>query len=379
MCLYKGNDPAYIGDLLWSTKTTGKQKNVNPEWIASKGKYGRNYMRVGETLVADEWIGSNNGSIKLMMQKDGNLVLYTSELKIGCSVKNKVTFGSNSVNAVYKIDEMGDNNLLGKIAYIDGETKLREYPDSLLTKSNQYQLFNNFDSNGNDIGEPITTTRGNQGCIDACNTNGDCSGFVYQPKGNVCYLKDSGMYPKGTKQFYSNSGLILGVRKPQVDSSMNSSCSKDIVDIDTIQYTNYIKGEPMTKDTICGPPIVLNKDKKKLINLQNNILSVEQQSINQGNNLYNENNNNYESISKNSDQLNLNVNTYKENYLLNNNSIYKEGMENIYTNKKYITMNDINSMLSDTDITLLQENYSYIFWSILAIGLLTVTINQIKK
>jgi hypothetical protein len=59
----------------------------------------------------------------------------------------------------------------------------------------------------------------------------------------------------------------------------------------------------------------------------------------------------------------------------------KEGMKNIDidTDKKIITMNDINSMLSDTDITVLQENYSYIFWSILAIGLLTVTINQIKK
>ena len=61
----------------------------------------------------------------------------------------------------------------------------------------------------------------------------------------------------------------------------------------------------------------------------------------------------------------------------------KEGMKNINTNtntnEKIITMNDINSMLSDTDIKLLQENYSYIFWSILAIALLTVTIKEIKK
>jgi hypothetical protein len=42
-------------------------------------------------------------------------------------------------------------------------------------------------------------------------------------------------------------------------------------------------------------------------------------------------------------------------------------------------MNDINSMLSDTDIRVLQENYGYIFWSILAVGLLTITVNQIKK
>jgi hypothetical protein len=350
-------------------------------------------MMNGETLVADEWIGSDNGFIKLMMRKDGNLVLYTSELKLGCSVKNNKTFGSNLVNAVYKINETGDKNLLGKIAYIDGETKLREYPDSLLTKSNEYQLFNNFDSSGNNIGEPITTTSEKQGCIDACNANKDCSGFVYQPKGNMCYLKNSGMYPKGTKQFYSNSGLVLGVRKPQISSSLNSSCSKDIVNIDSIRYNNYIKGDPMTKTTQCGPKIVLDKDKNNLINLQNNILSVEKQSINQSNNLYNENQNNYDTVSKNSIQLNKNANMYKKNDIkikteLNLSSNFKsnnnkEGMKNINTNsdknEKIITMNDINSMLSDTDIKLLQENYSYIFWSILAIGLLTVTINQIKK
>jgi hypothetical protein len=45
---------------------------------------------------------------------------------------------------------------------------------------------------------------------------------------------------------------------------------------------------------------------------------------------------------------------------------------------KNLNMNDINSMLSDTDIRVLQENYSYIFWSILAVGLLTITISKMK-
>jgi hypothetical protein len=36
-------------------------------------------------------------------------------------------------------------------------------------------------------------------------------------------------------------------------------------------------------------------------------------------------------------------------------------------------------MLSDTDLIVLQANYKYIMWSILAVGLLTITINVIKK
>ena len=44
-----------------------------------------------------------------------------------------------------------------------------------------------------------------------------------------------------------------------------------------------------------------------------------------------------------------------------------------------MNMNDLNGMLSFSDIRILQSNYSYIMWSILAIGILTITINTIKK
>ena len=47
-----------------------------------------------------------------------------------------------------------------------------------------------------------------------------------------------------------------------------------------------------------------------------------------------------------------------------------EGMRNL---------SDINGQLLDTDLRVLQENYSYIFWSVLALGLLTVTVSTMKK
>jgi hypothetical protein len=328
------------------------------------------------------------------MQIDGNLVLYTSETKLGCSVKDNKTFGSGRVNAVYKIDPVGNKASLGKVAYIDGESQSKEYPSSLLSYSNQYDLLSNFDSTGNDIQQIETTTK-EQGCLDACNANGDCAGFVYQPNGNLCYLKSSAMYPAGEKQFYANSGLIMGVRKPQISSSFNGSCSKTIVDVDTIQYDQYIKGDPMTSDTICGSSVVSNQDKSNLTNLQNQMLSVGKQISTETNNLYTTNNDLYNTMSQNSAQFNKNVDMYKKNDNKikselnlpgkfqgnNNNNVNKrEGMRSIdMPPEKILTMNDINSMLSDTDIRVLQENYSYIFWSILAVGLLTITVSQIKK
>ena len=42
-----------------------------------KGKYGKNWIAQGSVLAAGDFIGSNSGSMALIMQSDGNLVLYT--------------------------------------------------------------------------------------------------------------------------------------------------------------------------------------------------------------------------------------------------------------------------------------------------------------
>ena len=44
-----------------------------------------------------------------------------------------------------------------------------------------------------------------------------------------------------------------------------------------------------------------------------------------------------------------------------------------------LNMYDINGILNDSDLRVLQENYRYIFWSILAVGLLTATVITLKK
>ena len=41
--------------------------------------------------------------------------------------------------------------------------------------------------------------------------------------------------------------------------------------------------------------------------------------------------------------------------------------------------NGIDNILNDTDIMVLQKNYSYLFWSIIAIGTVIVSMNIIKK
>ena len=65
------------------------------------------------------------------------------------------------------------------------------------------------------------------------------------------------------------------------------------------------------------------------------------------------------------------------------NEVYnKENMSKKESMKNYsssLNNEDISKMISDSDIIVLQENYRYILWSILAVGVLTITLNTMNK
>ena len=197
------------------------------------------------------------------------------------------------------------------------------------------------------------------------------------------------MYPVGKKQYHLDSGLIMGIRKPKLVSGVNGSCSRDIVDINSIQYNNYIKGNQMTSDTQCQSNIVSQQDKTSLTDIQNQMYTVGEDMATQSNDLYTTDKDIGNTLSTNSSQFKKNVDMYKKNDRMIKNELNLpvtlqsqsnvEGMTSMNTSNKYLNMNDVNSMLSDTDIRVLHENYSYIFWSILAVGLLSITVSKINK
>ena len=44
-----------------------------------------------------------------------------------------------------------------------------------------------------------------------------------------------------------------------------------------------------------------------------------------------------------------------------------------------LNMQDLNAMINDTDLLVLQNNYQYILWSIVALGTVIITVNALKK
>ena len=126
--------------------------------------------------------------------------------------------------------------------------------------------------------------------------------------------------------------------------------------------SKLIVGSDMVMEQPCGNDFVLKMDQ-----------------------LYNQNNNNFKKLKNNSEQFKKNLENYKLTNLriqqninglqnLKGNNI--ESMENL-TNS--LNLNDLNGMLSDSDLRVSKENYSYILWSILAIGIIAITINTMKN
>ena len=365
MCIYRGTDPYDNQGYIWCSQTNGKQQTANPSMTASKSKYAQNWMKNGSTLAPGEYISSTNGNIALMMQPDGNLVLYTFTMETNCKQMSdgKIGGGENA-NAVYNIGQKGVVDDLGLLAYVDSDSNLKEYPDDMLSYTNNYEIYQNTGINNSNNNIKTLVTNDQIGCQNECNGNPECASYVYQGSSQTCWLNNNSKLGKNRVE-----GQVLGVRQPSLKSSSN--CSNKINNIDSIIYSKYIKGNQMSPDTQCKQQIVNPSDMTSYDNIKNQLVILGKDIAEKMEDLYNQDNKIFEKMNTNSEQFKKDLAKYKlTNKKINYEMSNIEGMSN---------MNDLNGMLSDTDIRVLQANYSYIMWSILAVGILTITINTIKK
>jgi hypothetical protein len=371
MCIHRGTDPNNDQGQIWSSETGGKQQSANPSMEASKGKYGKNWMATGSTLVMGDFISSTKGDLVLMMQEDGNLVLYTFDMELNCKKMDDGNMGGGmNANAAYDIQKTAFPKNMGLLAYIDTDSKLKKYPDSMIGFTNDYQIYQNTDSYGNDI-TSLTVTDENE-CQIACNDNQDCSAYVYQGTTSTCWLKN-----RSAIERQPANDLTLGVRMPKINGQR--SCGKNITNVDTIQYENYVKGTEMTPDTECNIALISQQDRTKFDNIKNELYTLGQDIASKMESLYSQNNEVYKDLDMNSEQFNKDLEKYKNTIQKIQNLESTNNVEGMKNYSKPLSMSDLNGMLADSDLRVIQENSSYILWSILAVGLVTITLNTMKK
>jgi hypothetical protein len=359
MCIYRGTGPNDNQGTIWCSQTNGKQQLPNSNFAAANGKYAKNWISIGDTLAAGDFIGSNDGSIYLLMQTDGNLVLYTSTNKSACSAnKNGKIMGGSWVNALYEISPSGTNEDIGKIAYINENSELREYDANDVKLANSYTTIKNMNTPNNDIPGAMYGNATIDQCKSTCEGNKDCYGFVFDNRNNVCWPKTSGMHPYGgTSSQLTDVDTYVRERKP---INIPFGISDIIKNIDTVLFRNYIKN---TGDQqYHGLTNATEVEKRQIAELQKKLDALSSR-IAQLSNKFGSNSSAAQIQSKN------NISGLK-NYLTDLKSTNKE-IE--------LSTSNMTRIVNDSDIVVLQKNYSYLFWTILATGTVLVTMNIAKK
>jgi len=375
MCIYKGSSPNDNQGAVWCSMTNGQAKSPNSNFAAGKSKFGQNWIPSGTALAANDFIGSNDGSIYLLMQTDGNLVLYTSEASSGCSTNSSgQTLGGNWVNAVYELSPSGFKDNLGKMAYIDENAKLHSYSSDNFKLTTDYTKIEKFDSYNNDIPNALYGNATIDQCKSTCNNLQDCYGFVFDNQNNICYPKTSGMYPIGPTRYLPYVDTYTRGKEP---IAVPMGASNKMSQIDSNQYQYYIDGGAMSDKY--GLASATEEEQQQLQELQNKLNTLANQ-INSSTKKFDTGTyNSQNQASKNEKGLN---NYIKQRFNIEQqiNGILGNNTNNVDTKKEsFINNYSVESILKDSDIIVLQKNYEYLFWTILAAASLIIAMNIVKK
>ena len=349
------------GSVKWQSGTSATGLSL-AEFNAAAGKNGRNYLKSGEFLNAGEFIGSPTGNCRLVMPVLGPATVSNS-LQIqynttNCSESAGAMTGNDNTSAgLYTIPQPNIDDI-GKVGYLDAKGKIHEYPDNMVSQGNTYTNVGNYDSNGigdiNSISGTSLTT-----CETVCNKNPKCSGFFWGKNSKTCYLKDSSMFPTGLRQPVPNQdGAELYIRNKSVTNG--ASCTKSVESGTAAQWELYPTTTKMSMDTLCNIGL---SNKAEMADV-----AAKEQKLN---NTLNTMNNTYNTLASEGINLrrafNSNITGIKKD-LTHINTIHKK------TKKSAINSNNVDGMMEDSDLSLISQNYKYLWWSILAIIILSVGI-----
>jgi hypothetical protein len=251
---------------------------------------------------------------------------------------------------------------MGQVAYVDPDSQIYPYPKTNVQNANTYSLtMENTNIPGNDIpGAALSNASNIENCMSACNNNSECNAFVYNTTGPtpICMPKkisQSNLY--SLNNFNSTPGMTSYIRDKTMITPPNG-VSNTINNIDSLRYQNYGKSASTMNSSSNGISIAISVHRQQLSQLQDKLNLLSSQMNNTRNKLTN--NNNLVNMQTQKDIIGF------DGYLLQN----KLDNDTIDGFKH----NNIDNILNDTNIKTLQENYRYILWSILAVGIVIVAI-----
>jgi len=362
MCIYKGSGPEDNQGYIWCSFTNGKQQKPNPTFKASKGKFGKNYISSTSSLAIGDFIGSNDGSIYLMMNNDGNLVLYTSQNTLNCKkLNNGMMGGGEGSNAIYKLNQVGIQKDLQKIAYIDQNSNAYLYPSNKISSTNTYSKVNAYNSEEQTISGLSTSGGSLEQCKQSCNSNVNCYGVEYNTDIKTCIQKNNSIYNLKSSNLASSPFSELYVKDKTVTEGFSTN------NIDTIKFNNYKNSNKLFSnnvvDTISNQVNDVDKQKLDQLDTRLSLLSSQLNIVNDktGNQFVD-----VDTQSKTNTKL---INLFTKQY---NNT--QHNISNLHEN-----MPNYNNIVDDSNIVSSSAINKFIIWCVLFIILILVAIKVYRS
>lgn len=255
----------------------------------------------------------------------------------------------------YEFSQVGNVESMGKLGFVDPDSKLYPYSSDEVSLTNEYISLKNKDSYGNDIQGAAFRGGSIDTCKEKCNSLENCYGFTYFQ--NVCYPKDKRMFPEGQLQTLNNASLYLRNRVPK-DPPLG--VSSKVYNIGSNKFSNYEMGDG-EKEKAYGLSVITDLNKQQLSQLETRLAMLTKQIATYSDKFYNDINLINKQSINNVNELNNFTNDIKDvNYKIKNFS------------------SDYSRIAEETDINVLQANYTYMMWSILAVGTVLVSMNVMK-
>ena len=312
------------------------------------------------------------------METTGNLVLYTTKLVTNCSIIDSIKYqdiygGGIGANALYKLDEVAFPGNMGKNGYVNGGSRVSEFPADMMTFEYSEPIQNKIGRNVQMIPGYTWTDGTIEDAKTACDNESKCNIILTHTSMPGKYL-----IAKGSTTDLSDANAFTSILKTNtVDKTqINSTCNKQSpIGIDTIQWEHYLKGLPMTTDTKCSIGKLESLKSKTIEDLNAQLTEESSKLIDKLNKIEDKNNQMNSRLDQGGKQIRIDVKKYKENaqkiltYSKSMNGRIKANTLEGYTNN-----DNTDNIVSDSNIVSTQGIYSYIIWSVIATFTVIITI-----
>jgi hypothetical protein len=357
MTITRGSGPNDNQGDIWESGTKDKVQDANPMY--NKGKYSYWLNPNGSVLSKGEYITSRNKKCALLMQMDGNLVLCTWQMEPNeDTMTDGNTGGGQGAAGFYDFSKVGIKKNFGKVGFVDENSALHEYPETNLKFTTNYTKFTSVNCPGSDIPNAAYDNSTVEKCETTCNSMENCAGFVFQKDISRCWPKDKGIYPNSDIYISSRDDTYLRSKEPiKFPDGIESTT---LIGTDSILYNGYTDGGGFDQKFGLEKALEKIQQKVKTKGKQLNTYGSSVQGLSSLFSMFND---------KLTEQSSINL--MESDAQLDELKKTKDLIANVD--------NGIDNILNDTDIMVLQKNYSYLFWSIIAIGTVIVSMNIIKK